>query len=210
MKKIFFLTIVSFLFGMAMGQAQTIGKTTIDQYKQLLTFPQKDYESCNAQVVQWGYEINKGDELNMFTMVAHPYVRMADGDTLGAMLAEIDGVVYSVSGIYSSASPSRTFSLIVKAAELQQQLAVERGLTKYVCMIKGDVKNKRPKTHEELMSVLSEESSETVRMVMEMWKSEDGNQSMTLNYDNKRYGKKKARDDAYAELSLGLGVTPSN
>lgn len=189
-------------------KAQSISSATVDHYKQILAWHQRDFESCSNQLTQWGYEYNRGNTINMFTVTMHQFMRMTDVDTVGAVLSEMEGVVNGVSGIYSSVSPSKTFSLVVKAAEMQQKLAAERGLTKYVCMIKGDVKNKRPKTHEELMQVLAEESSETVRMFMEMWKSEDGKQAMTITYDNKRYGKKKPREDACAELTLGYSITP--
>lgn len=190
------------------AKGQSVGAAEVEMYRQILNWTGQDFEQCSTQLAQWGYVYNKANIINMFTMVINPFVHMDENDTLGVMLATIDNVVYSVSGLYSSVVPARTFSLLVKAGELQHQIATERGLTNYSCMVKGDVKNKRPKNHEELVEMLAEASSETVRSIYEFWKSNDGKQSLTLSYDNKRYGKKSPRADACAELSIGLGMTP--
>ena len=206
MKKI--ATIIVCLLSIGILQAQTVGKTTADQYRQLVKMEGNDFKPCSDKLVQWGFTYNPSGIIDIFTMQSHPFFRAEGQDTVGAILGVIDGKVRSLSGIFSSMEPSRTFALIVKASAIQQQIATDMGLTKYVCSVKGKVSNKFPNSHEELAQVLAEVSADDVSMVFESWKSADGKKTLTLIYNNKLYGKKKARSSARAELTLGLGVTP--
>ena len=207
MKKIVIALVL--LLSLGAAQAQTVSKATVDQYRQLIKLHKKSYQTCNDQLAKWGFEYNKGGVMDIFVMQTHPYYRPEGQDTVGAMLGVIDGVVYSTSGLFSSNDVARAYSLIAGASAIQQQLATEMGLTKYVCSVKGkNVKNKFPKNHEELVEVLSEASAETVSMVYEEWKSADGKVTLTFVYNNHLYGKKKPRKNDRVELMLGLGTTP--
>ena len=200
----FFVCVLSF----CALHAQSVSKVTVDQYRQLIGWTGESISTCSERLTKWGFEYNKGGIINMFTMQAHPFFRAEGADTVGAMLSEIDGVIYSVSGIYSSREPSHTFALISQAAVIQQQLATERGLTKFVCSVKGKVSNKFPKNTDELVAILAEASSETVSDVYVTWKGSDGRDMLSLIYDNKFYGKKKPKSHYRAELTLGYGITP--
>ncbi|MBR4339054.1 MAG: hypothetical protein IKP89_00355 [Bacteroidales bacterium] len=204
-KTLFYLFILASL---GISQAQTISKSTAEQYRQLATFNGQRFQTCKEQLTRWGFTYNQSGVIDMLSMKMHPFFRAEGEDTVGAMLSVIDEVVYSLSGIVSSREPAHIFPLIAQASAIQQQLATEKGLTKYVCSVKGEVSNKFPKSHDELVSVLAEATAESVGMVYETWKSTDGKQTVSLIYNNKLYGKKKPKARDRAELNLGIGTVP--
>lgn len=206
MKKIA-LMILSLMAVVAV-QAQTVSRAAVDQYNTIAGWPGESFASCSKQLEQWGFTYNSSGVINMFTMEMRPFVRPEGDDTVGVVLSVIDEVVCSVSGIYSSATPEHTFALIAEAATLQQRMATERGLAKFVCSVKGKVSNKFPKNTDELVAVLAEATAETVSDVYVTWRSANGRQVVSLIYDNKLYGKKKPRATDRADLTLGLSVTP--
>lgn len=206
MKKLFIAIIC--LLSLGMAQAQTVSKATVEQYRQLQKLNQQSFSTCSDQLTKWGFVHNEKGVINMFTMLLHPFYRAEGQDTVAALLGVINDVVYSTSGVFSSMDAERTYAMIAQAGEIQQQLASEMGLIKYVCSIKGKVSNKHPKNREELVAVLTEGSAETVKWVYESWKSDDGKVTLTLMYDNKLFEKKKPRKSDRVELTLGLGTVP--
>lgn len=204
-KTLLFLFILALTGGM---QAQTLSKGTMEQYRQLMALNGKRFQTCSAKLTQWGFSYNKNAYMEMIGMQMHPYFRAEGQDTVGAMIGVINEVVYSISGVVNSTDPTHIFPMIAQAGAMQQKLATEKGLTKYVCSVKGNVSNKFPKSHEELVSVLSETTAESVSMVFESWKSADGKQTVTVIYNNRLYGKKKPKAHDRAELSFGFGITP--
>ena len=206
MKKIVLAIVLVLSLGAT--QAQTVSKATVDQYRQLFKLNQQSFQTCDGQLAEWGFTHNKGGITDVFTMQMHPYFRQEGQDTVGAMLGIIDGVVYSLSGIFTSIEPERTFSLIAGASAIQQQYATSMGLTKFLCSVKGNVSNKFPKNQEELVKVLNEATADDVKMVYVTWKSADGKVTLSLVYENNRYGKKKPRAKDRAEITLGYGTVP--
>ena len=198
------------LLAFCMVQAQTVSKSTVDQYRQLVKMSGQSFTKCSGMVEQWGFTHNKDGIMDLFTMQTHPYFRAEGTDTVGVMLGVIDDVVCSQSGVYSSTDPTHTYALIAQGSAIQQELATAMGLTKYVCSIKGKVSNKFPKNQEELVEVLKGATAETVKQVYESWKSADGKTTLTLVYDNHLYNKKKPRSKDRAELILGIGTVPEN
>ena len=205
------LAIACILAATAMD-AQTVSRTTVDQYRQMVStctggdvpHHRQTFQQCNDRLEKWGFTYNRSGVVDMYTVHMYPFFRKEGEDTVGCMLATADDAVTSVSGIFTSKEASHTFALLAGAAELQESIANERGMTKFVCSVKGNVKNKFPKNVAELKEVLAEAGVDNVKWVFVSWESADRKQVATMIYDNKIYGKKKPKVSDRVELTLSV------
>lgn len=195
--------------------AQSISRTTVEQYRQLVAectggnTPQsrKTLEYCAGRLEQWGFTFNRSRVIDMYNVHMNPFYRPEGEDTVGCMITTADDAVTSVSGIYTSTDPARTFALLAAAAELQSSLAAERGLGKFVCSVKGNVKNKFPKNVDEFKEAISGVGADDIKKVYISWDSADRSQKATLVYDNHLAGKKKPKASDRAELTIAVSDT---
>lgn len=197
---------------MATVEAQTVSHATMEQYRQLVNectggnAPQsrKTLDYCSARLEKWGFTFNRSGIADMYTIHMNPFFRQEGQDTVGCMVSTFNDVVFGISGIFSSTSPARAFPLVAAAAELQNSLAAERECVKFVCSVKGNVKNKFPKDVAELKEVLAEAGEDNVKWVFIKWESADHKQVATLVYDNKISGKKKPKPRDRVELTIAV------
>ncbi len=200
---------------MAAAEAQTVGHATVDQYRQLVAectggdTPQsrKTLDYCTGRLEQWGFTFNRSRIIDMYNVHMNPFFRQEGQDTVGCMITTADDAVTSVSGIFTSTEPARVHALLAAAAELQAALAAERGMDKFVCSIKGNVKNKFPKNVDEFKEAISEVGADDVKKVYISWDSADRRQKATLIYDNHLAGKKKPKPSDRAELTIAVSDT---
>lgn len=189
-------------------EAQTVSKKTMDQYQQMVAMitgtQRPTFDVCRAKMESFGFTYNAAGVVDMFTTHMHPFYRMEGSDTLGFMLTTLDEKVYSIGATFLSVDPARAFPMIVKASEVQAQLAAKLGCTKYVGSVKGKVK-KATYNRAELLEVLNGVEADMVSDVYEHWKSEDGKLMITCIYTNKFYGKKRPKASDRVELTISVG-----
>ncbi len=210
MRKILLAFVCISLF--ATLEAQTLSRESVNLYRQLVAectggdTPQsrKTLDYCTERLEKAGFTFNRSGITDMYTIHMNPFFRKEGQDTVGCMVSTFNDAVFGISGIFTSTSPSRAFPLVARAAELQASLAAERGCEKWVCSVKGNVKNKFPKDVAELKEVLTEAGEDNVKWVFVKWESADRKQVATLVYDNKLYGKKKPKPRDRVELTVAV------
>lgn len=207
----FILTVLCILVIGAID-AQTISRTTVEQYRQLVATctggnaPQhrQNLQQCADRLAKWGFTFNRSRIAEFAIFHMNPFFRKEGQDTVGCVVSTFNDAVTAISGVFSSADPARAFSLLPGAAELQESIATEQGLGKFVCSVKGKVNNKFPKSVAELKALLAEVEVSDVKWVFISWESADHKQMVTLVYDNKLYGKKKPRPHDRVELTIAV------
>ena len=202
MKKI--ILFLAALLTFAGVSAQSNDNINIKRYKQLLKLNHQSYETCMTKVTSWGFTLNKGGIINMFTMQMNPFVSNDTNDSTAFVLNVIDDNVVGMSLTVGGYNPVVMFNRVQKFSDAQNEICEQQGLTDYVCSVKGSFKTVLPKTHEELIELLKELDCHEVRQVFEMWKSQDKKVAASFVYENKRFGKKKPRADQNIEIVISL------
>lgn len=200
-KVILFLAALLTFAGMS---AQNNDNLNIIRYKQLLKLNRQSYEICSAEVTSWGFTLNKGGIINMFTLQMNPFASNDVNDSTGFVLSVIDDNVVGMSLTVGGYDPVGMFARVQKFSDAQNEICEQEGLTDYVCSVKGSFKTVLPKTHEELIELLKELDGQEVKQIFEMWKSQDKKVAATFVYENKRFGKKKPRANQGIEITIAL------
>ena len=202
MKKVILL--LSALLTFAGMSAQSNDSENIERYKQLLKLNHQSYETCSQEVTSWGFTLNKGGIINMFTLQMNPFVSDDTNDSTGFVLSVMDDKVVGMSLTVGGYNPVSMFARVQQFSDAQNAICEEEGLTDYVCAVKGSFKGKMPETHAKLIELLKELDGNEVKQIMEMWKSPDKKVAATCLYENKRFGKKKPRPSQGIELIISL------
>ena len=200
-KTILFLAALLTLAGVS---AQSNDSLNITRYKQLLKLNRQSYDTCSAKVTSWGFTLNKGGIINMFTLQMNPFASNDVNDSTGFVLSVIDDNVVGMSLTVGGYNPVGMFSRVQQFSDAQNEICEQEGLTDYVCSVKGSFKTVLPKTHEELIELLKELDCQEVKQIFEMWKSQDKKEAASFVYENKRFGKKKPRPDQGIEIIISL------
>jgi hypothetical protein len=202
MKKVIFL--IATLLSFAGMSAQNNDDENIERYKQLLKLNHQSYETCSNKVNSWGFTLNKGGIINMFTLQMNPFVSNNSNDSTGFVLSVMEDKVVGMSLTVGGYDPVGMFARVQKFSDAQNAICEEEGLTDYVCAVKGSFKAKMPGTHAELIALLKELDPNEVKQIVEMWKTPDKKVAASCVYENKRFGKKKPRPDQGIELTISL------
>lgn len=202
MKKVILL--LAALLTFAVVSAQSNDNTNITRYKQLLKLNHQSYETCKTKVTSWGFTLNEGGVINMFTMQMNPFISNDTNDSTVFALNVMDDKVVGMSLVVGGYNPVAMFNRVQKFSNAQNEICKQQGLTDYVCSVKGSFKPLLPKTHEELIELLKELDGNEVKQIFEMWKSQDKKVAATFVYENKRFGKKKPRADHNIEITMSL------
>ena len=202
MKKV--ILFLAALLTIAEVSAQSNDSINIKRYKQLLKLNHQSYETCSTEVTSWGFTLNKGGIINMFTMQMNPFVSNDISDSTGFFLNVMDDNVIGMSLTVGGYNPVGMFARVQKFSDAQNEICEQQGLTDYVCSVNGSFKTLLPKTHEELIELLKELDCHEVKQIFEMWKSQDKKVAATFVYENKRFGKKKPRPNQGIEITIAL------
>ena len=202
MKKV--ILFIAALLTFAGMSAQSNDSENIERYKQLLKLNHQSYETCSEQVTSWGFTLNKGGIINMFTLQMNPFVSNDTSDSTGFVLSVMEDKVVGMSLTVGGYDPVGMFARVQKFSDAQNAICEEEGLTNYVCVVKGSFKAKMPETHDALIELLKELDANEVRQIMEMWKTPDKKVAATCVYENKRFEKKRPRADQGIELTISL------
>lgn len=202
MKKV--ILFLAALLTFAGVSAQSNDNTNITRYKQLLKLNHQSFETCKAKVTSWGFTLNEGAIINMFTMQMTPFMSNDTNDSTVFALNVMDDKVVGMSLVVGGYNPVAMFNRVQKFSNAQNEICKQQGLTDYVCSVKGSFKPLLPKTHEELIELLKELDGNEVKQIFEMWKSQDKKVAATFVYENKRFGKKKPRADHNIEITMSL------
>lgn len=202
MKKV--ICLLAALLSFAGMSAQSNDSENIERYKQLLKLNHQSYETCSEQVTSWGFTLNKGGIINMFTLQMNPFVSNDTNDSTGFVLSVMEDKVVGMSLTVGGYDPAGMFARVQQYSNAQNAICEEEGLTEYVCAVKGSFKAKMPGTHAELIALLKELDPNDVKQIVEMWKTPDKKVAASCVYENKRFGKKKPRLDQGIDLTISL------
>ena len=198
------ILLLAAMMAFAALSAQSNDSTNIERYKQLLKLNHQSYETCSKQVNSWGFSLNKGGIINMFTLQMNPFASDDVNDSTGFVLSVMEDKVVGMSLTVGGYDPVGMFARVQKFSDAQNAICEEEGLTDYVCAVKGSFKAKMPSTHAELIELLKELDGNEVKQIVEMWKTPDMKVAATCVYENKRFGKKKPLADQGIELTISL------
>ena len=202
MKKVILL--ITALLTFAGMSAQSNDNENIERYKQLLKLNHQSYETCSNKVNSWGFTLNKGGIINMFTLQMNPFVSNDTNDSTGFVLSVMEDKVVGMGLTVGGYDPESMFARVQNFSDAQNAICEEEGLTDYVCAVKGSFKAKMPETHAELIELLKELDSQEVKQIFEMWKTPDKKVAATCVDENKRFGKKKPKASQGIELTISL------